>query len=181
MAEKASKILPNEIKIEIINQKHDLTRFASYEQDLVDFLRDDALGNQEQNLSVTFLWFYRNYFVSYLTLLTDRITLEGNLQKHFQEKGVNYKSLPALKIGRLCVDDAFRGRGLGKHMIKFAIKTAKEINQSKAGCRFITVDAKRNPNKELDSLQFYKKLGFLVTGNDAEKKITFMHLDINLA
>ena len=180
MAEKFSKIHPEEVKIEIINKMHNVKDFTSYEPDLVDFLRDDALENQNQTLSVTFLCFYQNSLVSYLTLLTDRITLEGDLREYFREKGIHYKSLPALKIGRLCVDDNFRVRGLGKNMIKFAIKTAKEINQSKAGCRFITVDAKRNPNKGLDSLQFYKKLGFQVTGDDAASKITFMHLDIKL-
>lgn len=180
MAEKAPKIFPEELKIEIISQKHDLTGFASYEQDLVDFLRDDALVNQEQNLSVTFVWFYNNWLVSYVTLLTDRITLSGGLQNYFKEKGVHYKSLPALKIGRLCVDDKFRRRGLGKLMIEFSIMVAKEINQGKAGCRFITVDAKRNPVSELDSVQFYKRLGFQVTGEDRTKKVTFMHLDVKL-
>ncbi|MEK6809916.1 MAG: GNAT family N-acetyltransferase [Nanoarchaeota archaeon] len=180
MAEKASKILPNEIKIEIINQKHDLTRFTSYEQDLVDFLRDDALRNQEQNLSVTFVWFYRNRLVSYITLLTDRISLSGKLQDYFMDKGVTYKTLPALKIGRLCVDDEFRGKGLGTLMLRFAVQIAKEINQSKAGCRFITVDAKRNPNPPLDSVKFYQKLPFKIFGENTKEKITFMCLDLKL-
>lgn len=180
MTEKDFKILPEDVKIEIITPKHDITDFTSYEQDLVNFLRDDAVENQEQNLSVTFLWFYQDQLVSYLTLLTDRITLEGNLQKYFNEKGVHYKSLPALKIGRLCVDDNFRRRGLGKLMIEFSIMMAKEINQSKAGCRFITVDAKRNLAPESDSFHFYKKLGFEITGEDVNKKITFMHLDVKI-
>lgn len=181
MNENTSKILPEEVKIEIINGKHNVTNFNSYEQDLVDFLKDDALENQEQNLSVTFLLFYQNQLVSYLTLLTDRITLEGNLQKYFREKGVHYKSLPALKIGRLCVDDNFRRRGLGKLMIEFSIMIAKEINQGKAGCRFIAVDVKRNSALELDSFHFYKKLGFEITREKVNRKITFMHLDVKLA
>jgi len=180
MTEKASKILPEEVKIEIINKKHDITGFASYEQDLVDFLRDDALDNQEQNLSVTFLWYYNHRLVSYVTLLTDRITLSGELQNYFREKGVTYKSLPALKVGRLCVDDEFRGRGLGTLMLRFTVQIAKEINQSKAGCRFITVDAKKNSDPALDSIKFYQKLPFKIMGEDTTAKITFMYLDLKL-
>jgi len=180
MAEKASPILPEELKIEIIHFQHELSCFTSYEKDLVDFLKDDALANQEQNLSVTFVWFYQNQLVSYLTLLNDRITLSGDLHKYFKDKGIIYKTLPALKIGRLCVDDRFRGRGLGTLMLRFAVQIAKEINQSKAGCRFITVDAKRNCNPALDSIKFYQKLPFKIFGEKPKENITFMYLDLKL-
>lgn len=173
-------IKPEEIRIEIIQKDHHLDSFHSYEQELVDFLRDDALENQQQNLSVTFLWLYRQQLVAYITLLTDKITLEGDLREYFKEKGIHYQSLPALKIGRLCVDDRFRRRGLGRLMIQFAVHTAKEINQEKAGCRFITVDAKRNPQPELDSAYFYRKLRFKNLEEQSTKKITFMYLDLKL-
>lgn len=57
MAEKTSKIEPGEMVIEKINDTHNLTNFNSYEPELVDFLVEDALKNQKQKLSVTFLWF----------------------------------------------------------------------------------------------------------------------------
>lgn len=172
------KIKPEELKIEVIIQDHLLTGFRSYEQELVDFLIQDALENQKQRLSVTFLWFYENQLVSYLTLLNDKINLEGDLKEFFKEKGIHYKSLPALKVGRLCVDDRFLRRGLGKLMILFTIAIANEINK-KSGCRFITLDAKRNPDKKLDSIHFYKKLSFK-TLKERIKGTTPMYLDLKL-
>ncbi len=174
-----TKIKPEEVKIEIISDEHDISSFTSYEKELVGFLREDALENKKQRLSVTFLWFYEGKLASYITLLNDKINLEGDLKEFFKEKGIHYKSLPALKIGRLCVDDKFLRRGLGRSMILSAIQIANGINGSKAGCRFITLDAKRNPDKKLDSIHFYRKAGFKAL-KERIKGTTPMYLDLKL-
>ncbi len=144
---------------------------------MVNFLREDALENQKQRLSVTFLWFHEGKLVSYVSLLNDKINLESNLNEFFQEKGVHYKSLPALKIGRLCVDDRFQRRGLGKLMILTTIKIAQEISKTRSGCRFVTLDTKHGQTPERDPLQFYQKMGFQIL---REKKTgpTSMYLDL---
>lgn len=177
MEEQRSSIKPEEIKIEIIDRNHKVNLFQSYEKELVDFLIEDAFENQKQRLSITFLWFYGEKLVSYITLLNDKINLEGDLKEFFKEKGIHYKSLPALKIGRLCVDDRFLRRGLGKSMIFSAIQIANGINKNRAGCRFITLDAKRNPDKKLDSIHFYRKMGFK-TLKERVKGTTPMYLDL---
>ena len=170
-------ISPSEIKIEIIEHYHDVGAFTSYEPELVDFLTEDALENQKQRLSVTFLWFYEQKLVSYFTLLNDKINLEGDLKEFFKEKGIHYKSLPALKIGRLCVDDKFVRRGLGKVLVLTAVKIAQEISETRSGCRFITLDAKRSQNPERDPLPFYQKLGFQIL-REKKKGPTAMYLDL---
>ena len=180
MEQNKNKIDVDEIRIEILNEKHDISKFRSYEQELEDFLIEDALNNRKQSLSITFLWFYKGQFVAYITLLNDKINLQGNLKSFFKEKDIHYKSLPALKIGRLCVHDDFIKRGLGRLMVVFAIKTANEINESKAGCRFITLDAKRNKNRESDSIHFYKKLSFKVL-KERQKGTTPMYLDLKIS
>ncbi len=177
MDEQLSKIRPEEIKIETINGRHEVKCFKSYEKELIDFLVEDALANQKQRLSVTFLWFYESNLIAYVTLLNDKINLEGNLKEFFKEKGIHYKSLPALKVGRLCVDDEFLRRGLGRLMMLFVIQIANDINENKSGCRFITLDAKRNLDKQLDSIHFYKKMGFKVL-KERQKGTTPMYLDL---
>src|SRR3989338_6726798 len=179
MAKEDSKIEPKDITIEKLNNKHDLSNFKSYEKELIDFLIEDALNNQMQKLSVTSLWFYEKNLVGYVTLLNYKINLEGDLKEFFREKDIHYKSLPALKIGRLCVDDDFLKRGIGRLMVLFAIQQANEISENKSGCRFITLDAKRNEKRELDSIHFYKKLGFKVL-KERIKGTTPMYLDLKL-
>ena len=174
-----NKIRPEQIIIEILTEKHDLTQFKSYEQELVSFLKEDALKNQQQKLSLTFLWYYEKKLIGYVTLLTDRINLEGDLKEFFREKDIHYKSLPALKIGRLCVHDDFLKKGIGTQMTQYAANTAQEINKTKAGCRFITLDAKRNQNKNLDSIHFYRKFGFKPL-KERTKGTTPMYLDLEV-
>lgn len=151
--------------------------FQSYEKELVDFLVEDALANQEKGISLTFLWFYRNTFIAYITLLADSINLNADLKEVFRGKGINYKSLPALKIGRLCVDNKFLKKGVGTEMIWFAIKQAMGIGKNNAGCRFITIDVKRNPDVNKDAIHFYKKLGFKLL-RERKKGTTPMYLDL---
>lgn len=179
MAKEDNKIEPKDITIEKLYDKHDLSKFKSYEKELVNFLIEDALNNQKQKLSVTFLWFYEKNLVGYVTLLNDKINLEGNLKEFFREKDIHYKSLPALKIGRLCVHDDFVRKGVGRLMVLFAIQQANEISENKSGCRFITLDAKRNEKRELDSIHFYKKLGFKML-KERVKGTTPMYLDLKL-
>ncbi len=155
------KIKLEELQIEIINPMHNVNNFKSYEQELVGFLREDALDNQQKKISTTYLWFYqpKNELVGYVTVLADAINLEGELKEYFRQAGIFYRSLPALKIGRLCVSNDYLGRGIGTLMIEFTIILAEKIGKD-IGLRFITTDAKRNPDPRKDSIHFYKKFGF---------------------
>jgi len=170
------KIKVEDVRIERLNEKHSLNNFQSYEQELVDFLLEDALNNQKNRISVTYLWFLNNSkLAGYITLLSDRINLEGDLKDMFRRKGIEYHSLPALKVGRLCVDDCYLRRGLGTLMLAFAVKVANRIFNECAGCRFMVLDAKKNPKN--NPIHFYKKLGFQ-TLKERKKGTTPMYLDL---
>ncbi|MBI2145973.1 GNAT family N-acetyltransferase [Candidatus Woesearchaeota archaeon] len=152
-----------ELHIEIINPFHSVAYFKSYEQELVDFLIEDAFDNQKKQISITYLWFLKSNkeLIAYVTVLADAISLQGEIKEYFKQKGIPYKSLPALKIGRLCVSDRYLGRGIGTLMIEFVLVLAQKISKE-IGLRFITTDAKRNANPTRDSIHFYKKFGFEV-------------------
>jgi GNAT superfamily N-acetyltransferase len=171
-------ITPKDIYIEKLNPEHleIIKNFRCYEKELVDFLIDDAFDNQEKKISTTHLWFLKNQLIGYITLLNDKINLEGNLKTYFRDKGIFYKSLPSIKIGRVAVDDGFLGKGVGSLMIEFAFSIAIRLNR-KVGCRFITLDAKRNPDKEKDSIHFYKKKDFKVL-KERSKGTTPMYYDL---
>ncbi len=177
MEKQQLSIKPEEVRIERIQLHHNLTDFQSYERELVDFLLEDALTNQNQQISVTYLWFFKTsgQLVGYITLLSDRINLEDDLKEAFRGKGIKYHSLPALKVGRLCVDNSFLRRGIGTLMLAFAAKIANHIFNEYAGCRFMVLDAKRNPQN--DPIHFYKKIGFKEL-KERKKGTTPMYLDL---
>jgi len=151
-----------DLEIELISEKHKslLESFKTDNFELKQFLLEDALGNQEIGISYTYLWFYRknNELVAYITLLADAIHVHGTLLgRSFLEKGVGYKTLPALKVGRLCVHKDYTGQGIGTLTTDFAMKKLIAINeQVSVGCRFLIVDAKK------DAIHFYKKMDFQV-------------------
>lgn len=163
-----------DLRIEIVDINHDFSSFVSNDLDLLAFLRRDALNHFSKKLSITFLFFHVGLLVSYVTLLNDKIKLEGDLKKFFRKKGVMYPSLPALKIGRLCVHDDFQRRGLGKFMLAFAEKRARQISRYESGCRFLTVDSKP------DALGFYKKFGFVVLNTRKDGSAT-LFFDLSFA
>ena len=173
---------PSDFVIEKMNKSHleIIKSFRSYEKDLVDFLLDDAFDNQEKNISTTYLWFLKETkeLVSYVTILADSISLNQYLKQAFVAKNIPYKSLPALKIGRLCVENRFLKKGIGRLMIFFVYSKVILINKT-AGCRFITLDAKRNPDKNLDSIHFYKKIGFEIL-RERNKGTTSMYKDLSV-
>jgi len=180
MKNNKEKIKINEIEIEQIDESHKsvISTFKSYEKELVDFLVEDALDNQKKQMSTTHLWFLKSTkeLIAYVTVLADAISLQGELKEHFRQQGILYKSLPALKIGRLCVSDEYLGRGIGTLMIEFVLVLAQRISKE-IGLRFITTDAKRNPDPRKDSVHFYKKFGFEIL-RQREKGTTPMYKDL---
>lgn len=176
------KNLDLELAFEKIKHRHRsiITQFQSYQSELRGFLIDDALRSQELAISNTYLIFdKRNYIqykknkrnlilLGYITISNDAINLDATLKGIFKDKGIPYKALPALKIGRLCIDDRYQGRGLGRCLLVWTAKRVAYLNQNSA-CRFITLDAKRHPEKTKDSFHFYKKFGFKILKKKGEK------------
>jgi len=181
--DKLRKIKAEELRVEKFGDVHleKIRAFCSYEPELVDFLIEDALNQQKRKISVTYLWFKRDTdeLVAYITLSPDCVKLKKineGLSKRFREKGINYKSLPALKIGRLCVDNKFLNKGIGTLMIQFVIDIARQISRL-VGCRFLYLDAKRNPDPKKDAIHFYKKMGFDLY-KERDNKETPMYMDL---
>lgn len=169
------KKIGDKLWFEKIKYKHRelIKDFESYQGELKNFLIEDALISQEISISNTYLVFDKcNYIkykkkkenlilLGYITISNDSINLDASLKQQFKEKGVLYKSLPALKIGRLCIDNKYQKKNLGTCLLVWAAKRAAHLNQSTA-CRFITLNAKRHIQKEKDSYHFYKKYGFKI-------------------
>jgi len=174
-----------QLRVEKISEFHKekIDSFESSVVELSNFLKEDALNQQERKISVTYLWFLRktNELIGYATLSPDCVKINNirrNLAKKFRNKGIKYKSLPALKLGRLCVCDKYQGYNIGTFMIQFTIYKAKILSED-VGCRFLYLDAKRNEDPKKDPIHFYKKFGFEYYKKDNDKqKETPLYLDI---
>ena len=127
MPEKKKKIPPSDLRIEKIGKAHKrkIRKFHADNKELKDFLVEDAFKNQEDGISNTFVWFYNpvNELMGYVTILTDAVRIHGTrLWESFTREGIPYKTLPALKIGRLCVDKRYERKGIGREMVLFVME-----------------------------------------------------------
>ena len=153
----------SESNIEITGQ------FDCGDSDLNEFLKDDALKHQKERIAVTYLCFYEDEVVGYFSWLTDAIEIMGKDKRVFKKTGMNYRTYPAIKLGRLAIDKKYAKSGVGSYLVRIMVKNAINLSE-KVGCRYITVDA------YLGAKRFYKKLNFKV--RHEKDQTVFMYFDI---
>ncbi|MDE6239310.1 MAG: GNAT family N-acetyltransferase, partial [Muribaculaceae bacterium] len=111
---------------------------------MTEFLFEDAKHFQRELMAVTYLLEYieHNRTAAYFSLLADKITFnpdEKGIWNRLNRNIPNSKrrrSYPAVKIGRLAVNEEYSGEGVGTFIldnIKYAFSNVRRL-----GCRFIT-------------------------------------------
>lgn len=132
---------------ETLNQHHDLNDFEYESQDLTDFLKNDALNQQNMNLNLTQLVICDEIIVGYVSILTDSMKLkiledEETKKEICNELNISENNeLPAIKIGRFAIDKKYAKQGLGSHIFRNIMLSILDISKNIVGLRFITVEA----------------------------------------
>ena len=157
-------------RFETLNGKHDLSDFKCESDDLTDFLKDDALTQQKNKLSLTKLVMCDDTVVGYVSLLTDTILLKDIRDadtKHDIKDQLNITSkkrkLPAIKIGRLALDDKYAHKGLGSEILMSILFNVKNIAENNVGLRFVTVEGYAG------AYNFYTRNNFINLKKDDDK------------
>ena len=139
---------------------HDRNKFSCGVHVLDEYLKTRANKEQKNHLNVTFVATFSSKSGSlkpiggYYTLSNSSIKLDSippNLQKGVP---LSY-DIPSIKIGRLAVDQAYQGNGVGKLLLKNA--SLKIIEAAViTGVKCVEVVAKDN-----QAAKFYEKFGFV--------------------
>jgi len=168
-------------EIERLAASHPLQDFNCGSADLNDFLINDAFPHQKELLAVTYLINIDSQIAAFYSLSNDIVSeqlFESPTQfKKFRKRKLperkRYRHLPAVKLGRLGVDQKFSGQGIGSRIIDI-LKHSFTVN-NKTGCRFITIDAYNNH----ETLNFYLKNDFeFFTKEDEKQKTRSMYFDL---
>lgn len=174
------KLRPEEISVEQLNEnnKHHISTFSSTVcQELELFLKENAWKEQVIGFSRTYLFFHKELLAGYATILMNIQKIDYNRQNDTLSKLRNktnqgYTSVPAIKIGRLCVSDDYNTQlssscfsGMGKIIFSTLLGMALELSQE-VGCRLIVTHAK----KSTKAYGWYKKLGFIYSFNEEKTK-----------
>lgn len=130
------EFIKNNYYIVKLSQKYDLNSFSCGLEDMDDFLKNDALIQQEEKLNVTYLVICDNELIGFFSLLSDIVKLEYIGQRY----DFPYGTCPAIKIGRFAVNEKYSSLGLGTVLLDNVCYQIKRISELH-GVRFITVDA----------------------------------------
>lgn len=155
-------------------------KFSCGDEDLDEFFAVDSVEGGRQLLSVTYGFVDDDGVVAaYFSVSNDAIRKELLQRSVFKrltkfvpfEK--RYRSLPAVKIGRLGVCREKRGGGIGRMVLDYM--KAWFTTNNKTGCRFLLVDAYNKP----ETTSFYTKNGFdFLTESDKDGNTRIMYFDL---
>ena len=145
-------------KIEIVklSEVYDISRFDCGDNDINEFLRNDALNYQKEKIAVTTLFIFENNILGFCSLASDAVKLERKTEeeKIRTELGRGYSEYPALKLARFGRDKRFKKSGVGKFILNYVVGKAISLNDD-AAIRFVSLDSYAN------RVEYYKGYGFV--------------------
>ncbi|WP_150047602.1 GNAT family N-acetyltransferase [Methylomonas rhizoryzae] len=130
---------------------HDRKAFDCGNASLNLYLRQFANQDQNRGLSRVYVLAEQRRIVGYYSLSAYSVATDALAD---QTRTGAYRELPFLLLGRLAVDQAFQGQGLGDALIIHAFKTTVEAAE-KIGIFGMIVDA-----KDERAAGFYEHFGF---------------------
>ncbi len=157
---------------EHLNAAHDVEAFESAVPELDEWLKKRALANEAAGASRTYVVCAGGRVVGYYALATGSVAhaqAPGRVRRNMPDP------VPAMILGRLAVDRAWRGRDIGRGLLRDAVLRTLQAAKL-GGIRAILVHAISDEAK-----RFYQHYGFgvspvdplslMITVADAEKAL----------
>ena len=140
-----------------IADHHDLSLFSSGEASLDDWLRRRALANQVSGASRTFVVCRGDVVVGYYCLAAGAVAVtaaSGRVRRNMPNP------IPVAVLGRLAVDSSLQGRGLGRGLLRDAIRRTLQASEV-LGVRALMVQA-----LNVEAQRFYQGCGLVSSPSD---------------
>lgn len=140
-------------RVETLTDKHDRTAFHCGEVILDRYLLTQATQDVRRRVANCFVAIEvaTGRVAAYYTLSAASIPLT-DLPADISKRLPRYPTVPAVRIGRLAVDQEYQGRGLGAALLADA---ANWLMGADAATFTLLVDAKNE-----DAVSFYRRFGF---------------------
>ncbi len=158
---------------EHLNTGHDFSEFDSEVPALDEWLKRRALANEDGGASRTYVLCAAGRVIAYYALAMGDVALQaatGRARRNMPDP------IPVMVLGRLAVDKAYQGKGLGRALLRDAVLRTLQA-AALGGIRAILVHAISDEAK-----RFYASCGFapspldpmmlMITVADAEKALT---------
>lgn len=140
-------------RIALLDARHDCSAFTSGSMPLDRYLREQATQDMRRRVAACFVALTdESRIAAYYTLASASMLLV-DLPAATAKKLPRYPTVPAVRMGRLAIDEAFQGRGLGAALLADALERAM---RSEIASHALLVDAKDD-----DAAAFYRHHGFI--------------------
>ncbi len=141
----------------LLDATHDRTTFRSDSEPLNRYLREQVTQDIRRRVAACFVAITDEQRIAgYYTLASASILLV-DLPTNMSKKLPRYPTVPAVRMGRLAVDRAFKGQGLGGALLADALDRAA---RSEIAAFALFVDA-----KDKVATNFYQHHGFIALPN----------------
>jgi GNAT superfamily N-acetyltransferase len=149
-------------------------------EDLNDFFLNDCIPYSNELIGKSYCFTLDENpetIVCAFTISNDSIKvadLPNSRKKKVNElipRSKQFRSYPAVLIGRLGVNQEFKRKGIGPELMDF-IKAWFIDGENKTGCRFIVVDS----YNESGPLNFYTKCGFKTLFSTEEQEKEYLNI-----
>jgi predicted GNAT family N-acyltransferase len=144
-------------KTEPLSSSHKKKNFACGKTLLDNYLHTQAKQDMKRKLSVCFILADdQNNVKGYYTLSNASIQRDWLSDEIRAKLPPSYANLPTTLLGRLAIDNAYKGNGLGATLLIDALKRAYDTSVTSIGSMAVVVD----PIDD-DATKFYLKYGFI--------------------
>ncbi len=144
-----------DFEIEPLGSKHEREAFTCSSEPLQRYLRNQAKQDARKQTAVVYVLTPDGRTIAgYYTLSQFSIKLH-DIPPDTARRLAKYPDVPATLIGRLAVDDKYRGQRLGEKLLLDALHRCLLHSRQIASCT-VVVDA-----KDAEAKSFYQKYGFL--------------------
>jgi GNAT superfamily N-acetyltransferase len=144
------------IKIDLLNSSLNKKDFKCGKEMLDNYLHTQASQDVRRKLCVVFAMFEGTIIKGYYTLSNASIPLELIPEGIKKMMPRSYQALPVTLLGRLAIDEKFKGQGLGGILLLDALKRSYQIASRSLGSIAVIVDP-----LDIEALAFYEKFGFI--------------------
>ena len=141
--------------VEPLAKRHKRDKFSCGAEPLDRYLKTQATQDARRGYAAPIVAVTGdNTVIAYYTLSAFKIDLP-DLPENERKKLPRYPDVPATLLGRLAVDQNFRGQGIGEHMLLHALKRSHDLSSEIASFA-VVVDAKDDA-----AIAFYQHFNFL--------------------
>jgi ribosomal protein S18 acetylase RimI-like enzyme len=167
--------VPNDFRVSLLETSiHDREAFFCGEPSLDDYLKRQASQDIKRRAAVVYVLTLADdpLILGYYTLSATSILLSG-LAEETTKKLARYPQVSAFLLGRLAVDERYKGQGLGRKLLRDAL--LKSLEQSKhIAAAVIVVDALNETAK-----RFYEHYGFVTLRNQPDTYPQRLYIAMN--